>query len=386
MSVSESSKHMIQISQLLEERSMSFSFCLNKADLLVLCGMTLLYQSIELKKESRLMKDNEKLANAVAKTVGQIKASTAYDFRRVASLLINMDEPQSSLPTPPGNSPDPSIGMPSQKESPAPKPRRKSSQHLSQPQQYSIGRHASVSEADLLSQQEKLKKMTRPSITTIPGSRGTEPHRSSSRSSLDSARPNAASLLQRRDQRLSMSQAAIISHVSPSHNPNLDYLSLGNPLTHSPSSSVQSNTPQQHSNVVSPGTTTQTFYTPIQVSQKSSSGGISVSEWDTLLEQMDGAHSNLYDSIYGGPQVSLDTPVTSAGESSWSPDSLDLSTFNLGDFAAPQGSSLSEESLSSASGGDDFSLDFREFSVGHGAMVSGEGFVMENIPRDGNYL
>lgn len=388
MSVSDSSKHIIQICQLLEERSMSFSFCLNKADLLMLCGMVLLYQGLELRQESKLLKDNEKVVNAVLKTIGRMKASVVYDFRRVADLLVKIEEPQQALPTPPGNSPDPTTRRSPQKGSPVSKPKKKPSPQINQPSQFSLGRHSSVSETDLLAQQEKLKRVVMPSMTQVPGPRGTDAHRSSSRSSLDSARPNTTSLLQRRDQRLSMSQAAMIARVSPAQKPNLDYLALGNPLPqHSPPSPVHNNPPQPHAALVSPGASAPSFYTPVQPSQKPSASGISASEWEALLGPMDGGQSNLYDTMYCGPQLPLDTPVTSAVDGSWSPESLDLSTFNLGDFGNPNGSSLSEESLSSVSGGDDFSsLDFREFSVGQGTMMSNEGYVMDGVRRDSQFL
>lgn len=410
---------------------MSFSFCLNKADLLVLCGMALLYQGLELKQDSKLLKDNEKVVNAVIKTVGQMKASVAYDFQRVAGLLIKVEEPQ-QLPTPPpgGYSPDlTNTRRGSQKESPS-RPKKKSSSSSqannnsnNQSQQYSIGRHSSVSETDLLTQQEKLRRMAMPAGMTQhrhqqqqqqpAGSRGTEAHRSSSRSSLDSARPNAASLMQRRDQRLSMSQAAMIARVAPAQQqkPNLDYLALGNSLQqqqqHSPP-------PSQHAGLVSPtiGGGVSSFYaTPMQQQQQqqqklpttttsSSSGGILASEWEALLGSIDGGASSSgagqsnstlsYDSnMYCGPgQLSLDTPVTSSTmDGSWSPESLDLSTFNLGDFGNPHhgDSSLSEESLSSVSGGDDFSsLDFHEFATG--GIMSNEGFVLDGVRRGSQYL
>lgn len=392
MSVSDSSKHLIQICQLLEERSMSFSFCLNKADLLVLCGMALLYQGLELKQESKLLKDNEKVVNTVVTTVGRMKASVAYDFRRVADLLIKVDEPQQSLPTPPGHSPDPSSRRPPQTGSPVSKLKKKSSpQGGNQPQQCSIGRHSSVSETDLLAQQEKLKRMAMPpSITTttqLAGPRGVEPqlHRSSSRSSLDSARPNTASLLQCRDQRLSMSQAAMIARVLPPQKPNLDYLNLGNPLTqqHSPPSPVHNNPDASPASV-----SASSFYATVQKSS-TSGPGITASEWDAFLGPIEEGQGNLYDSMYCVPQLSMDTPVmSSAADGSWSPESLDLSTFNLGDFGNPgHGSSLSEESLSSVSGGDDFSsLDFQDFSVGQGGMIANESFVLDGVRRGSHFL
>lgn len=405
MSVSDSSKHLIQICELLEERRMSFSFCLNKADLLVLCGMALLYQSLELKQESKLLKDNEKVVNTVIKTVGRMKASVAFDFRRVADLLIKVDEPPQSLPTPPGHSPDSTARRSSQKGSSpvASKPKKKLSSQLvtHQPQPYSIGRHSSVSEMDLLVQQEKLKKITMPSLPQLSGARGADTHRPSSRSSLDSGRPNAASLAQRRDQRLSMSQAAMVARVSPPlpQKANLDFLALGNavPQHHpSPPSSLHINP------VISPDVSAPSYYPSVQqqpIQPKSTSTtGILATEWEVLLGPLEGGagqpSNSLYDNMYcGTAQLPLENdPVTSSSivDGSWSPESIDLSTFNLGDFGGnPHGSSLSEESLSSVSGGDDFSsLDFGEFSVsGQGGMMSGtEGFALDGVRSGSHFL
>lgn len=389
MSVSDSSKHLIQICQLLEERNMSFSFCLNKADLLVFCGMALLYQGLDLKQESKLFQDNEKVVNAVIKTIGRMKTSVAYNFRRVADLLIKVEEPQQSLPTPPGHSPDLSVRRSSQKGLPVSKPKKKSSSQSNQPHQFSLGRHSSVSEPDLVAQQEKLKRMVMPGMAQVPGTGEPEPHRSSARSSLDSARPNATLLLQRRDQRLSMSQATMMARLSPPQKPNLDYLALGNSLSQqSPPSPVHKTLPLPHAAVLPSGVPAQSFYNPGQSSQKPPTSGISASDWEAFLGPMEGGQSTLYDPMYYGPQLPLDTPVTPAVEGSWSPESLDLSTFNLGEFGNSNGSSLSEESLSSVSGGDDFtSLEFRDpFSVGQGTMMPNEGFVMDSVRRDSQFL
>lgn len=388
MSLSESSKHIIQIAQLLEERSMSFSFCLNKTDLSVLCGMALLYQSLELKADSKLMKDNERLVNAVLMMVTRTEVAATYDLKRIASLVICIDEPQHSLPTPPGQSPDTSMAAPPlRQKSPPSKPRKKSSTATIQPQHYSLGRHASISETDLLSQQEKLKRMAMPNMTMNTGPGRPDLQRSSSRASLDSDRPKSASLAQRRDQRMSMPQAAIMARVpAPQQKTNLDYNTQGAQCSSAlPAQNGVSQPPPQHrqqqQTSVSPSATGQPVYNPAQILQKSSSGGMSSSEWDALLGQIDGGPANLYDVIYGGPQATLDTPVTSAAEGTWSPDALDLSTFNLGDFGAE---GLSEESLSSVSGADDMgNLDFRDFTVGHkGTMMAGDGFTMDSMSRD----
>lgn len=140
----------------------------------------------------------------------------------------------------------------------------------------------------------------------------------------------------------------------------------------------------------------------MQVRPKSSCGGMSSEEWATLLGRLDsGGEANVFDAIYGGPQVTLETPadvasacVAEGGGNSnrndcpWAPDALPLglASFDMGDFC---GEGLSEESLSSVSGGDDMShMDFRDFvsatgvGVGHhrrgGMMMGGDGFGLDD--------
>lgn len=329
---------------------MSFSFCLNKTDLLVLCAMALLYQALELKQDSKMRQDNERLINGVFKMVGRMKAPSTYDLKRVAKLVVSVDEeeqtsaPQQSLPTPPGQSPE-TVSMaapppPPAQKSPPKKPKKKAT---NPPKTYSVNRHPSMSETDILQQQEKLRRMTMPNISPVtPQQQVTEPsHRPTSRASLDGGRSDATLLQQqRREQRISVSQAAMMGRLDGTPR-NLDYLALGSaqpPRQSSPS----------------------TFYPMPQQKQNS---GMSATEWEALLGQIDG--NGVYDTIYGGPQpqqLNLDTaanPVTTGADCSWSPDALDLSAFTLGgDFGA------SEETLSSVSSGtgDDLgALDFHDF-------------------------
>jgi hypothetical protein len=66
---------------------------------------------------------------------------------------------------------------------------------------------------------------------------------------------------------------------------------------------------------------------------------------------MDGGLNNVYDAIYGGPAISLNETPTPTAMGGWSPESWDLTNFNIGDFGtnvpAPSALSVSEESLSS---------------------------------------
>ncbi|KAK0643051.1 fungal-specific transcription factor domain-containing protein [Cercophora newfieldiana] len=368
IAVSESSKHIIQIVQLLEERSMSFSFCLNRSDILILCGMALLYQSLGLKHDSAVSKDNEKLANAVIKIVEKAKTPGSLDFKRVAGLLITLDEPTpQSLPTPPRQSPEACM--------PAPPTYRTSPPASLAPhnrKQSSLGLHAgaSVSETDLLLQQEKLRRMTMPPTASQHGS---DQYRARSRQSFD-GHPRRDSQVSQRDHRLSLTQAqaaqaAMMARVSTAAagQQNLDYLSLSSTPQSQPSSPIQSRTQQQqqqqqqqqhqqHQPQQLQQTQRHSHQSSAfeQIQQKMSA--VSNEEWDTLLGSIENGQMNLYDAIYGGPGMLLaDTPVSqtsaSAGTTHWSPEPWDMPTFNMNDFApgpATQSAlSLSEESLSS---------------------------------------
>lgn len=352
---------------------MSFSFCLNKTDTLVLCGMTLLYQSLDLGHGSKIMKDSEKYANAVIKIVDKAKAPGSLELKQIAGTLITLDDqpqpqpqPQSSFPAPARRSPDACMAAPPNRSSP---PTSRAS-HNKVPS--SLGRHASASasETDLLLKQEKLRRMTMPQLAqTRP-----ELYRVRSRPSLDSGRHDHP--LPRPDHRLSLSQAqaaqaAIIARVSPtpgtSHKQNLDYLSLASAASNDqqPSSPIQSRGQQQslpQRQQQGPPQGQQNQFYP-QRSQKASS--VSTAEWEALLGSLDNGQLNLYDAIYGGPKISL--TEAPAPTSNWSSDPWDLSNFNMGDFETTGASaqsvlSLSDESLSS--GGEDLASSDMGLSVG----------------------
>lgn len=352
---------------------MSFSFCLNKPDTLLLCGMVLLFQTMDLKQDSKVLRDNEKLANAVIKAVDKAKAPGSYDFKRVAGMLITVDEPPpQSLPTPPRQSPDTCLTAPPARSSPT-------TAHKVHP---ALGRHlsASISETDLLLQQEKLRRMT---MHHPPTNRIELPPRP--RGSFDSQSPTLP--LAQRDHRLSLSQvhaaqAAMLARLatSPGTAPkqNMDYTSLN---SHSqPSSPVQARGPP-HPSI----TQSQQAHLYAQL-QKGSS--VSTAEWEALLGSIEGGQLNVYDAIYGGPGLALaETPVSSAAtvtNTAWSPDSWDLTGFNLGDFGSGSGSShsvvsISEDGLSSS---DELvsvgsAMDFRNPLIP--VTAGADGFVLDGL-------
>lgn len=363
IAVSESSKHIVQIVQLLEERSMSFSFCLNKADVLVLCGTSLLYQSVDLKQESKLMKDSERLVNVVIKLLLKMKAPGTYDLKRVASMLITLDVP-SHMRT----SPDTAMAAPPSRTSPTLNLSRKKSP-------YSAGRPvgASMSETDLLAQQDKLRRMHLPNGQPTRS----ELHRAQSRASLDA---NTEQPKPRRDHRFSISQIQqTMMRMSPIHRNkqrNLDYLSLNDASAENQLSPPPPQARSSSSQPMAHGQPQMQLYSPNHVANKGGSGGgVTISEWEALLGAMDGGQINVYDAIYGGPGLSLGETPTSTGTNmgEWSPDSWDLSSFNIGDLTTNPGPpqsvlSISDDSLSS---GDDLTSNDMYLRMGSEDYQSG---------------
>ncbi|RYP67155.1 hypothetical protein DL771_007383 [Monosporascus sp. 5C6A] len=336
IAVGESSKHIIQIVQLLEERNMSFSFCLNKADVLVLCAMSLLYQSLGLGYESKLIKDIERLFSAVVEILDRIKGPGIYELKRVASILISVD--QRSRASPARKSPEASMGAPPTRASPpANTPKKNGSHSLSQKTV------ASMSESDLLSQQEKLRRMTMPPIS----SPRPEIHRSQSRASFDQTPMDQAP--PRRDHRFSISQ--IQQSMMRRVRTNLDYLSFNN----AGAEQEQATSPVRNRNAASQPLvqSSQPYSTNQQLPNKGvGGGGVSIAEWEALLGAMD--NGQMYDAIYGGPSFPVAETLTSATANlggDWSPDAWDLASISIGDLAANQASqsvpSISEDSLSS---------------------------------------
>lgn len=126
---------------------------------------------------------------------------------------------------------------------------------------------------------------------------------------------------------------------------------------------------------------------PVKMASPASSA-----EWEVLLGQMDGGLNNVYDAIYGGQSFHADVPVSTGAQqpSDWSPDSWDLTSFNIGDYgtgpAAPQSVlSLSDESLTSGEDVAPSELGLSMGSVDYGNNMmsanttNNEGYILDNL-------
>ena len=316
---------------------MCFSFCLNKNEMLTLCGLSLLYQGLDLKQEGKLMQESQRLVSVVIKYLQKANAPGALDFKKLAASMINLNtQPKMAKGRTAANN---MLAPTSTKATPSPSAPRKQLK----PQLY---RHASaaMSESDLLSQQEKLRRATMPNLALQR-----HDNFSQGRTSMDSVR--SESPMSKREYRGSAPQLPTMlkprlnSSVKP---PNLDYLSLNNtPVASQPQSPAQSRN-QQSANSHTPAYPTSAYAGP------KATTSATPTEWEVLLGSFDDRH--LYDAIYGGgpgpaPALSL-TDTTSSQYGGWSPESWDMTSLSMGDFtsgiAPPQSVlSFSEDSLSS---------------------------------------
>ncbi|KAF5026184.1 hypothetical protein F66182_1748 [Fusarium sp. NRRL 66182] len=341
MSIGSSSKHIIQIIQLLEERGMTFSFCLNKTDVMVVCGMTLLYHSIDLKQDSKLMRDDERLVNAVIGILDRTMASGSLEFKRVANMLVTVTVDESAG-SPMHTSREVSIP-------PAPVSNRGSlpSGTASKSRKKSTTAHpfgqlpaAAASDSNLVDQQERLRRLT------MPSSAGQRPdfYRARARQSFDNLQADVRANQQ--DNRMSTSP-------NPDRNTsplcrNLDFMSFGHPSQSPESSSPQQNRAHSHS-----GPTPQVHPMLVQPPMTGPKmNGVSTTEWETLLGSLDGGMNNVYDAIYGGQGLVNEASIAVSNCGDWPPDNWDLGGFTITDFGnnpqPPQSVlSMSDESLSS---------------------------------------
>ncbi|RGP59378.1 transcriptional activator acu-15 [Fusarium longipes] len=336
MSIGSSSKHIVQIVQLLEERGMTFSFCLNKTDLLVICGMTLLYHSIDLKQDSKIMRDDERLVNALIHILDKTDASGSSDFKRVASMLVAVDESPGSpmhisreVSAPVSNRGSPPTGA-------ASKAKKKKSTA------YPFGHlpAAASSESNLIDYQERMRRMTVP-CETEPRP---DPYRARARQSFDNL--HAEAQVAQRGHRTSTSPRPE-RKASPLSR-NLDFM----PFAH-PSQSPQPPSPHQNRAHSHSGATTQTNHMMLNSNMTPAKmNGVSTTEWETLLGSLDGGMNNVYDAIYGGQGLVNESAIAVSNCGDWPPDNWDLGGFGVAEFGnnpqPPQSVlSMSDESLSS---------------------------------------
>ena len=343
LALADSSKHIVQIIQLLEERCMSFSFCLNKNELMTLSGFGLLYQGLSVKREGKLIKDSQKLVRVVVELLEQEAAPGAKEFKKIASALA----PEDRSPKVESLTEDPSPRRLSAGSMAAPKSPPKSAR---QQLQAIASRFSFGSSRPTKQQQQQLQQQQQQQQRQQPQSTIKQENNVARRSTVPKipSPVNNLAMYARNNSCVSVSSARSEPvmpyhdttprsyHMSlPTDTPNLDYLPLGN----EPVSSY----PQSYNN-------------------KPTSNSSPASDWERLLSNIDHGQTNIYDGIYGGGPApdfyhnnyeSIPASATAGhlgGESwstdMWNPHPAELHHHQRG--AVPQSVvSFSEESLTS---------------------------------------
>ena len=71
---------------------MSFSFCLNKHELLLLSGFGLLFQNLNLNRKGKLMQDSQRLVCSVVAILERNAAFGSAEFKKVACTMMSIDD------------------------------------------------------------------------------------------------------------------------------------------------------------------------------------------------------------------------------------------------------------------------------------------------------
>lgn len=94
---------------------MSFSFCLNKNELLISCGFGLLFQGIDLNPKSKLIQDSRRLICSVLRMLERNRSPSAGHFKEVAGAILSLERSPKTLGLPAlktESPPTPKVSMP----------------------------------------------------------------------------------------------------------------------------------------------------------------------------------------------------------------------------------------------------------------------------------
>jgi len=321
VAVGDACKHIVQIVQLLDERKLSFSFCLNKNEVLVQAGFGVLYQTLDLDRDGKLIKECNRIVCAVMGMLDQGSAAGAQEYRRIGCSMMVVPHVE-QMPTPSlarqHSLPNGSMG--------APMDRIRATQKTLK----AIAARFSPSAAKATLQEPKeSRRATLPTLSPFMANNANLSTTSlTSLRSEPSAGPPSEPTPTPLSHRASMSVLHSKRRASNSvmqQSPNLDYLSFGH-----------ESLPNYQMYPLAPG-----------------KSEVSPSDWARLLSSLDNGQTNMYDTIYGGltAEALLECPPLSAGaetEVSWSPQAFNWSGSNNPAAPPPQSVlSFSDESLTS---------------------------------------
>lgn len=95
LTISDSSKHIIQILQLLDERRLSLSLAINRLEVAYLSGLGILWQDMTLERGSKLVQESRNLLLDVKVQLEPESNTAATEFRILSNLIIGADSQRS---------------------------------------------------------------------------------------------------------------------------------------------------------------------------------------------------------------------------------------------------------------------------------------------------
>jgi hypothetical protein len=91
IALADASKRIYQITKLLEQRQISFTLPINHAEVLSLAGVGLLYQALELRSESKLIRENQRLVASIAELLGRTSKPASTTLIKMSCILLGQE-------------------------------------------------------------------------------------------------------------------------------------------------------------------------------------------------------------------------------------------------------------------------------------------------------
>ena len=258
LALSDSSKHTIQIIELIDERRMSLSFGINRKELIFLSGLGLLWQNMGLKRDCKLAKESQRLLSTVLDLLEAELAPAAAEFSKIANLLTpvkgNQAKGQEML------APTPQAKPPKKQSSQSLKSRESGNSRKERPSQLKVD--------------ERSRKTTIANTSPISSEHSV---RSSSQSSGSSAHVERAAPAAPLTGKPSSAVDLRLDYL------NLDYLPFGDGNDHCQATDSPMSKP-----------------------------GLTMEDWEHVLGDLDNGRLNIFNGIYGGSGCGDDSNTLSS--------------------------------------------------------------------------
>ncbi|KAJ5314376.1 uncharacterized protein N7443_001260 [Penicillium atrosanguineum] len=300
LALSDSSKHIVQILELLDERRLCLSFSINRKELVFFSGLGLLWQAWGLKRGSKLAQESQKLLSTVKEQLGQSSSTAAAEFGILAGTLVSLDNLNRGAIT----------GTESQvMMAPTHKPASSPKKHLQSLKSRLTGAFGDQSpkQASSPSRRNTISGGTPPTAQSL---------RSPSWTSLPSSQPDQFSAPQ-------YHAARGHSSLDLASNPRMMSSSMGYDYARAMSTSTPS---------------------------ENQSGPITMADWEYVLSDMDRGYSNIFTGIYGGKECGEDPGPFASITAEYNRDHKPLNDASHVVPAPPDMNDLSPEAWSASSG------------------------------------